>query len=269
MSATFNRVAALTRRDLAIELSYHFQLYMRFATVLITVLIYFFLSRLIGNAEELDRYGGVYFRFVLIGVVVMGFAQAFVTSLARSVQNAQADGTLEILLSTPTPLSTLMLGSLGVPTLLAALEAAVLLVLGWLLVGLTLPPGGMLLAAVLLLLTVGTFAAVGILSAAVIVLTKRGDPFSNLALQASMLLAGAIFPIAVMPEWMQAISHLIPAFYGLRGIREVLLAGSGLSEVIGDLVALAAFNVILVPLSLLILTKAIGLARVTGTLGNR
>jgi ABC-2 type transport system permease protein len=269
VTGPLGRVSALARRDLIIELSYHFQLVLRFFSIFMAVVMFYFLGRLVGDADELDRYRGGYFEFALIGLLVLGFSQALVNSLGRSIQSAQGDGTLEILLATPASLTTLMAGTLAVPILFAAVEAGIYLGLGWLFAGVTLPLGGLPIAGVLLILTLGSFAAVGVFSAAFIVLTKRGDPFSSLVLQASNLLAGAMFPVVLFPEWLQTVSRFVPAFYGLRGIREVLLANGGLADVMPDLLALLAFNAVLLPTSLFALSHAVRLARITGTLGNR
>lgn len=270
MSPTFvSRVSALSRRDLIIELSYHFQLFLRAWTILISVAMFFFLSRLVGDAQQLEGYRGGYFEFTLIGLVVMGYSQACVNSFGQSIERAQSDGTLEVLLSTATPLPTLMAGTLVVPLLLASAEAALVFGMGWVLSGPGFSVGGLLLTVPLLLLTLGTFAGVGVLSAAVIVLTKRGDPFSSLVLQASNLLAGAVFPVAVLPQGLQLLAHAVPAFYGLRGVREVLLAGGGAADIVTDLIVLVAFNIVLMPLSMWALSRALRIARITGTLGNR
>jgi ABC-2 type transport system permease protein len=269
MRNALNQIGALARRDLIIEFSYHFQLVMGLVAIVISVLTFYFIGQLVGDAQQLAGYAGGYFEFALIGLVLMAYSQVTVTSFGRSIEAAQAVGTLEILLATGTPLATLMAGTLLVPLLLASIQVFAYVALGWILVGFTLPLEGLGIIAILLLLTLGTFAAVGIGSAAVIVLTKRGDPFSTLVLQATNLLAGAVFPVAVLPEWLQVASRAVPAFYGLRGIREIALAGGGLSDVAIDLVVLVGFNAVLLPLSLWALGRAIAIARVTGTLGNR
>ena len=269
MRAVLNQVAALTRRDLIIERSYQFQLLMALFGIVLSVLTFFFLGRLIGDAEELAQYDGGYFEFALIGLLVMGYSQVCVSTFGHSISEAQAAGTFEVLLASRVRLPVLMFGTLIVPLLFASVEAAVYLALGWLLGGFVIPPGAIGLTMLLLVLTLGTFAAIGIFSAAAITLTKRGDPFSTLALQATNTLAGAVFPITVLPDWLQVVSHAIPAFYGLQGLREVLLAGGGIDDVAVELAVLVAFNLVLLPISLLVLSRAIRMARVTGTLGNR
>lgn len=268
-TAVLPRIAALVKRDTILELSYTFQLVLRFATVAISVAMFFFLGRLFGDSDQLSEFSGGYFEFALLGLIVMGYSQACVNSFAQSIQRAQTSGTLEILLSTATSLRTLLAGTLVVPLVLASVDASFYLAIGWFFGELTFAPGRLLLVSVLLVLTLGTFAAIGVFSAAVIVLTKRGDPFSSLALQVSNLLAGAVFPITVLPEAMQVLSRFVPAFYGLRGARTVLLADGSFADVSTDLVALTVFNIVLMPVATWLLARALRTARVTGTLGNR
>ena len=269
MRTTTARVVAIARKDFTLERSYQFQLCMRFLGIGVSILTFFFLGRLVGDAAELEGYRGGYFEFALLGLMVLALSLGCVNGLSRSIQSAQNDGTLEILLSTATRVPTLLAGTLVVPVVFGLVEASLYLLIGSVTADLRLTAASLLLAALLLLLTVGTFAAVGVLSAAVIVLTKRGDPLSVLVLQATTLLAGAMYPVDVLPEAMQAMSRLVPAFYGLRGIREVLLADGGLAAVAPDLLALVLFNAVLLPGSLWCLSRALRVARVTGTLGNR
>ncbi len=269
MRSVLNHLGALTRRDLIIELSYHFQLATALFGILMSVLTFYFLGRLVGDSDQLAQWEGGYFEFALIGLVVMAYSQVCVTAFGRSIAAAQTGGTFEILLASRVRLPTLMGGTLTVPLLLASVQAAVYLLFGWLLGGFTIPVSAIPLTVLLMLLTLGTFAAIGIGSAAIIILTKRGDPFSAVMMQASNALAGAIFPISVLPEWLQAVSHAIPAFYGMRGVRQLVLAGGGLADVWVDIAVLAGFNAVLIPLSLLALSHAVRVARITGTLGNR
>lgn len=269
ISTTAYRIGALARRDAKVELSYHFQLMLRIIAVMFSVLTFFFLSRLVGSPEPLERYEGGYFSFVLIGLVFTGLAYTCISSFGNSISQSQTDGTFEILLATTAPLGTLMAGTLVVPFGLALFNAALHLGLGWLLAGIEFPLARLITALPVLLLTLGTFCAIGLLSAALIVLTKRGDPLSGLTLQASNLVAGALFPVSLLPEPLQVVARFVPAYYGLNGMREILLADGGFSDVTTELSVLAAFNVVLLPASLWVLRRAIRTARVTGTLGNR
>jgi ABC-2 type transport system permease protein len=269
MTATTIRLGALARRDLKVELSYHFQFGLRLFNIVFAFTMFYVLGGLVGDQPELAGLNGGYTEFVVVGLLLAGFANACTTAFNRAITEAQADDTLEILLSTPTPFATMLGGTLTVPVMLSAVDSAVYLLLTFLVVGSSITWSGLIVAFPVLVLVLGTFAALGIVSASVIVLTKRGDPFSTLAVQVSNLLAGAMFPVTVMPEVLQALARLVPAFYALRSIRAALLADAGFADVAGDLLILLAFNVVLLPLALGSFRRAVAIARTTGTLGNR
>jgi ABC-2 type transport system permease protein len=259
---------AVARRDLIIELSYPFNLVLRFAQVFFWCVTLYFVAKLVRNPPQLRAYEGDYFGFALVGVMVSTVVGVALGGFGRSVTDEQKAGTLELLLATPARLATLMAGSVVVPILLALVQVGIYLAAGWLLFGLDIQPGGLLLALPVLALSFVVFAALGVLSAAFVVLTKRGDPFTVLLTQMSTLAAGAIFPVTVLPSGVQTVSRLIPAYYTLDGLRSVLLQGAGLADVAGDLGALALWSVLLIPFSLWIFARALAAARVTGTLGN-
>jgi ABC-type multidrug transport system permease subunit len=63
-------------------------------------------------------------------------------------------------------------------------------------------------------------------------------------------------------------AKLVPAYYGLQAMRSALLTGGGLTDIAGDLVVLAAFAAVLVPVSLVCFARAVRIARISGTLGT-
>jgi ABC-2 type transport system permease protein len=268
VSDTVAQGLAVARRDLIIELSYPFNIVLRYAQVLFWCLTLYFIAKLVQQPPELRRYGGDYFGFALIGISVSTVVGVALGGFGRSVTDEQKAGTLELLLATPIRLATLMAGSVAVPIAMALGQIGIYLLSGWLLFGLDLEPGGLLLMVPVLVLSLVVFGTFGVLSAAFVVLTKRGDPFTVLLTQMSTLVAGAIFPVAVLPGAVQAISKALPAYYALHGLRETLLLGAGIGDIAGDLVALALYAIVLMPVSVWVFGRAVAAARVTGTLGN-
>ena len=57
----------------------------------------------------------------------------------------------------------------------------------------------------------------------------------------SLLLSGFMFPFRGMPGWAQTIGEALPLTHFLRIVRGILLKGSGLQEIAGELAAIAAF----------------------------
>ena len=264
----WTRIGAITRRDLTLELSYHFQLLLRFARLLFLTTTLYFVSKLVTNPEPLAEYHGKYFEFVVLGFVVTSFVTVGLNAFSGQISEEQRAGTLEMVLSSPTSLPVLLAGSLMVPILLTAAQVFVYVIMAIVIFGADISLVDMLIATPVLALTVATFCAIGIFSASFIVLTKRGDPFTLFAAQAGTLLAGTIFPTSVLPGPLEALTRLIPAYYGLQGVREIVLGNASLGEVTKDMAILLAFLVVLLPLAIWCFSRALRVARVTGTLGN-
>jgi len=163
---------------------------------------------------------GGYFEFALIGFMTITFATVALSSFSQAISAEQQGGTLEVLLSSPlTRVSTVLSGCLTVPLGMATIQAVLLFSLGWMAADGSLYPTGLPLAAVLLALTMGSFYALGIVVAALMVVTKRGDPLSGFVLQGTSLVAGAVFPVTLLPGPLRTAAHLFPAYYGFEGMR--------------------------------------------------
>jgi ABC-2 type transport system permease protein len=265
-ATVWSQISAITRRDARIELSYHFQLAMRYFSTLLSVALFFFIGKLVRDAPELEQYSGGYFSFALIGLIVTAFATIALREVSRTFTTEASAGTLEILLAGPTPLSSIIAGSLVVPFGIGVTDMVIYLAAGFFFGGVEYTLWGSLLAIPILILTILSFVAVGIFATAFLVLTKRGEPFSLLVLGATSLLAGTLFPVSLLPAPLQALSRLLPAYYGLNALREVLLAGAGLEAVWDEILVLVAFNLVLLPLSMWALRRSLREARVLGTL---
>ncbi|MFH1636724.1 MAG: ABC transporter permease, partial [Chloroflexota bacterium] len=263
------RVArAFLKRDLRSEMSYRFSFFLQFFNVFFSVAVFYFVAQLLGEAATpyLEPYGGDYFSFVLIGIAFAGYFGVGLSSFSNSLRTAQTTGTLEAMLCTPTRLSAIILSSSQWSYLMTTLRVIVYLLIGTVFLGVDIGQGNYLAAVLILVLTVISFSSLGIIAASFIMVLKRGDPVAWIFGTLSSLLGGVYYPLAVMPEWMQALSHLLPVTYALRAMRLALLQGASFSELMPDILALGAFCVILLPVSLLAFGYAVKWARRDGSL---
>jgi ABC-2 type transport system permease protein len=266
--SAWNAIVAITRRDVWIERSYQLRLVLRVIGIFFFAATLFFVSDLVRHPKELNQYSGNYFDFVVVGLAVVSFATVGLRSFNQALANEQAQGTLEMLLTTPTPVPTLLAGALVVPLCIAALQVALLVGVGVGIVGVGFSLEGVLLSVPLFALTFANFCAMGIFSACFTVIAKRGDPISGPLAQATSFLAGALFPVSLLPGPLEVLAHAFPAFYGIHGIREALLTHAGITDVLDDTGILLAFAIVLVPLSLWVFSRSVRVARATGTLGT-
>ena len=84
----------------------------------------------------------------------------------------------------------------------------------------------------------------------------------------SGLLAGTMFPISVMPGYLQVIAKCLPLTHALEAMRQSLLIGLSIREMSGSLISLSVFVVIMVPLTYLVNRFCMNKARRTGALAS-
>jgi len=71
----------------------------------------------------------------------------------------------------------------------------------------------------------------------------------------TLMLSGFIFPISSMPEFLQVVTHIVPARYFLVALRGIVLKGVGPQVFWSDLLALAIFAVVILGLASLRLRR--------------
>lgn len=262
------KVLAFLKRDLYTEASYRFSFILQLLGIFFSVGVYYFLSKLLGEAVSpyLEAYGGDYFSFVIIGIAFAGYFGVGLSSFSNSLRQAQITGTLEAMLTTPTSVSTIILSSSLWNYLLTTLKVFVFLAVGAVFLGVDLGQGNYLAAILILVLTIIAFSSMGVLAASFIMVLKRGDPITWAFGALSSLLGGVYYPIAVLPDWMQWLSKLLPITYALEAMRLALLQGASFSILMPDILALGIFSVILLPVSLFAFRYAVRQAKVDGSL---
>ena len=261
---------AFLRRDAMTQWSYRTALVLDLLGILLAVASPFFIGRFLGDAvaPRLATYGGSYFAFVLVGIALFGFHHTALRTYADAIRQGQLTGTLEAMMSTGTGLPTLLLGSSLWGFAFNALRVAAFLGLGALFFGLDLSRASLPAAVAILGLAVVAESAIGIFSAAFVLVFKKGDPFRFAVSSASALLAGIYYPVETLPLWMQTLAQGLPLTHSLAGLRGALLEGKPLSQLGSEVAALAIFASIFLPLSLLVFRLAAYRVRRQGSLAQ-
>lgn len=266
----FSKPLAFLKKDFLTETSYRFAFFLQFGGIFFSVVMFYFVAKLIGDApnvkSSLSEYGGNYFSFVLIGIAFSNFLAVGLGSFSSVIRSEQMIGTLEAMLVTPTRLPTIVLSSSQWSFAFTSLRVGVYLLLGGLFFGVNFGDANILPALVALILTVIAFSSLGIISASFVMIFKRGDPIAWAMSTSSTLIGGVYYPTSILPDWLQSVSFFFPITYSLRAIRLSLLQGAGFAEVGGDLLALVVFSIITIPVSLVIFRYAVARAKKVGSL---
>lgn len=268
MGRALRKLIALFYRDLAIARGYRSAFVLEIFEALFAVATFYYLSRFI----ESPQLAGVlphdrdYFAFVLIGFILFDYLGVALDSFDKTLEDALQNRVLEALLVTRTSLPILLAGSLLYPFLTALLRTVIYLAWGVFLFGFSLRDANWLGAVIVLIVSVLAFAGLGILSASYLLLYKRGNPAKWILLGISALAGGMMYPVSVLPGYLQFVARLLPITYSLDGMRAALIGGAGLLQLRTSILALLIFAAILLPLSFLVFAGALQRTRVTGTL---
>ena len=140
---------------------------------------------------------------------------------------------------------------------------------GSLLFGFPLRSANWISVVLVLAATILSFSGLGIFSTAFLLLFKRGNPSKWFFVGVSSLVGGMLFPVSVLPSWLQMIARLNPVTYALEAMRAALLEGAGISAIARPLLVLLFFALVLLPSSMLAFSWALERTKSTGTLSHR
>jgi ABC-2 type transport system permease protein len=261
------KALAFIRRDFETQVSYRLNFFLRIVGMLISVSSFYFMSQILGTAVSpyLQRYGTDYFHFALLGIAFIGLSA---NSLAEAIHEYQHKGTLEVLFLSPTPIFASLVMSTLWRYCWAFAESLFYLLVAGLFFQADLNWTSIFSALLVVLLAIFANAGLGFINASFVLVTKRTSPLARLLDLVTNLLAGVYYPIEVLPYWLRAFGRLLPATYSLDALRRTMLQGASLIDVGQDLLALAGFTVVLLPIGFVAFHYAVRWAKIDGTLSQ-
>ena len=237
-------------------------------TMLIPVLIYYFVSRLVN--EPAYPVGGDYYAFVVIGLVTWRLLSGASSVVASVLQEAIDQGRLEMLLIQPVPWRLLPFALALFPTTLRVANTAGGLLLAVAL-GARFRLEGMVLTIVILALGVGATLAISALVASMSLVAKKSESVIRIYSLVAGLLAGVYYPTGVLPGWVRTLSYAVPDTYVVAAVRRLALPGGADIEgpsAIAAIAALVAFDLVMLPVSIWVFGRVLNFGRRTGMLGS-
>ncbi|MCB9726885.1 MAG: ABC transporter permease [Deltaproteobacteria bacterium] len=187
--------------------------------------------------------------FLVPGLMVLILVIIAVMLTALTIAREYERGSMEQLFSTPVGRLSIILGKLGPYFVLGLVQVLLTLTLGVALFGV--PVNGSVL---LLFAVAAVFLLAMLMQGLLISVVARNQMLaSQLALLSTvlpaLLLSGFIFPIENMPPLLQGIANVLPPMHFVRALRAILLRGNGIAVIWPDVLALAAFFVVLLTLA--------------------
>jgi len=78
-----------------------------------------------------------------------------------------------------------------------------------------------------------------------------------------------LFPVSILPDWLQVVAKLNPMTHALNAMRAALLDGAGLSQLLPAIELLLLFAAVLLPISMLVFYWTLERTKSSGTLSHR
>lgn len=206
--------------------------------------------------------------YLMVGTLVWHYLSMVFDLVSESIQWERWEGTIEYTFMAPVSRITHLLGQSLFAIVYGGLHAAI--ILGILVSVFDINLAQANFVTMLVVLVAGSLGFVGLgLMAAVLPLIwpEKGLQMTNIIKATVLLVSGVYYPISVLPDWLQPVAALSPATYMLQGMREALLQGAALGDVLYTaLLPLCLTAVVAIPLGLFVFARAEAYAKRQGIL---
>jgi ABC-2 type transport system permease protein len=257
-------LAALARRDFLLTRSYRTGFVFDLGWGTVNVFLYYFISRVVGLSPGADLGAARdYFAFALAGILMSLIVDSASSEIASRLREEQLTGTLELLVAQPVRGVAIAFGTAAFPVAYAVARVFLYLAIAIGVLHLETANADWPGVVAMLLLAGLAFVALGIAAAAVTLVFKK-VAIVGVAIFAMTFVSGALFPLSVLPGWLQPVGRYMPtrpAFEGLRGA----LYGGGWARDAGVLAGIAAVGI---PLAVLLFDAALAHAKRRGTVAQ-
>lgn len=163
--------------------------------------------------------------YAVLGGGMMGMWGTTVYGSGNSIAFDRWNGTMESTLAAPSPLIWIILGRVTWNTFIGIINGVVIFAFGfaWFRTGVSLVnPPLFVLAAIATFVSLSAF---GLMLSSIYILTRKGGFIENSMEIPIYIATGTMFPIALLPFFVQPISFIIGPTWGIEAIRIAALKG--------------------------------------------
>ncbi|MCG7840890.1 MAG: ABC transporter permease, partial [Methanomassiliicoccales archaeon] len=140
-------------------------------------------------------------------------------SSSWSIGYDRMNGTLESIMVTPAPLSSVVFGRCLWNAFLGLLNALAVFIVAHFAFAIDVSVRDPLGFVVALFLTLLSLAVLGMIFGAFYVVTRASSAFFQMLEFPIYVLSGAVFPLVILPEWTRPFSYALPATWGAEALK--------------------------------------------------
>ena len=262
LAAYGSAASAVVRRDAALFFSYRTAFVTQCVSLVASVTLFYYLSRLV----TIETFGSPdrYFQYVIIGLVIMQTVMGTLGSLPGAVRQELVAGTFERLVLSPFGAGAAVLSMLVFPFLRAVAFGVLMLIYAAIAFGLQLEWPTMLLAFPAATLAALAFVPFALMFTAAIFAFKQA-PGVTLVMTAIALTSGMYFPPDLLPSWIAWSSDVQPFTPAVDLLRHLTVGSDLAASAWADVLRLAIFATVLMPVALFAMGAALRFGQRRGT----
>jgi ABC-2 type transport system permease protein len=195
--------------------------------------------------------------YIVPGLVGVILTMTMVMLTAMAIARERERGTLEQLIVSPLRRGELIVGKIVPYVAMGYVQMTLILLLGHWVFGVPFT-GSLALLYLLAFVFIAANLALGLFFSTLAQTQQQAMQMSFFFLLPNILLSGFMFPWEAMPRPAQILSQALPLTHFLRIVRGIVLKGSALADLTGELTWMAAILVALVVLASLRFSKKLG-----------
>jgi ABC-2 type transport system permease protein len=188
---------------------------------------------------------------LLVGAVIWAYLGIIFEILTETVAWERWEGTIEYTFMAPLSRPVHLFGMGAFAVVYGIVRAVLLFGVVAAFFTLHVPRADYVAALVLLVVASISFIGIGMMTAVLpLISPEKGTQLGFVAQGVLLVVSGVYYPVSVLPGWMQALAKISPATYALRGCRDAILEGTGITGLWGDIWPLLVIGAVSVPLGL-------------------
>jgi ABC-2 type transport system permease protein len=255
---------AVTKRDLLVFRSYRFRFPAQVLRTFVAVALFYYISRLVTVAPFYSP--EAYFAFVVVGLVIMEVMFSTLTALPGRVRQELVAGTFERFVVSPFGAAAAVASMTVFPLLLALLSGTLTIAFAAGVFGMPVRWATVPLSIPIALLGCLSFVSLALVATAVVIVAKQAQGGIGFLTTAISFIGGFLFPVALLPAWIQWTSHVQPFTPTLELLRWALVGVPVTGSIWLALAKVAAAAALLAPLSFWVVALAIRRSQRQGTI---
>ena len=194
------------------------------------------------ESREVNSRSFEYVDFLVPGIIAMSIMQTGIFGVAFALIQLRQQGVLRRLRAAPVHPGHFLAGQIVSRLLVSIIQTLILLGVGVLLLGVDIR-GSLVTLIVLALIGGGLFISIGYAVSGFARSEESAAPIANLIALPMMFMSGVFFSRDSLPAVLAQITEYFPLTYLADSMRQVTTEGSGLLDLSGDLLGLAAWTV--------------------------